>query len=229
VAPEDRFPPPAILEAQLEVLPSLPVLVGFAAASAILAITPGPDMAFFLGRTAQGGRRLGFLALLGTLTGLFCHALLAALGLSTLLALSASAFMVLKIAGCGYLLWLALQAIRRGVALPVAGRAGGRKGALRTYLAGVAINLFNPKIVVFFLTFLPQFVSSGDPSASTQMLVLSLLFITVGALACGAIILCAERFMAAWRMNRRAMRILDYGFAGLMGLFAGKLLFSANR
>ncbi|WP_342240921.1 LysE family translocator [Inquilinus sp. OTU3971] len=213
----------------MDILPTLPLLIGFVAASAVLAITPGPDMAFFLGRTARGGRRLGFLALLGALTGLLCHALMAALGLSTLLASSAAAFMTLKIVGCGYLLWLGLQAIRHGTTLPTTGPDNGGNSALRTYLGGVAINLLNPKIVMFFLTFLPQFVGPDDPQASGKMLFLSLLFIAVGALVCGVIIFSAERFMAACRTNRRVTRALDYVFAGLMGLFAGKLLLSTSR
>lgn len=211
-------------------IPSLGVLAGFVVASTILALTPGPDMAFFLGRTLQGGRRLGFIALSGTLTGLLCHVLLAAFGLSRLLAASAVAFEILRLIGCAYLLWLAVQTLRHGSALSASMRRElDGHSALRAYLGGAAVNLFNPKVVLFFLTFLPQFVDPNDPHAVGKMVFLGLSFIVIAALVCSIIILCAAKFTSTFTGNRRAMRIVDYGFAGVMGLFAGKLLLSANR
>jgi threonine/homoserine/homoserine lactone efflux protein len=114
----------------MDVLPSLAVFAGFTAASALLAITPGPDMAFFLGRTARGGKRLGFVALSGGLTRLLFHALLAAFGLSALLAASATAFETLKIVGRGYLIWLGVHAIRNGSGIAVANDGATARGAL---------------------------------------------------------------------------------------------------
>jgi len=213
----------------MDALPSPTVLIGFTLASALLAITPGPDMAFFLGRTARGGKRLGFVALAGALTGLMFHALLAALGLSALLAASSTAFEALKVVGCAYLIWLGLQAIRRGSAFATAEDRNPSGGALGAYFGGLAINLFNPKIVMFFLTFLPQFVNHADPHAPLKMFALGLDFIATGAVVCTIVILSADRFLGALRGSRRLMRVFDYGFASLMGLFAGKLLLSVNR
>jgi threonine/homoserine/homoserine lactone efflux protein len=213
----------------MDVLPSLAVFAAFTAASALLAITPGPDMAFFLGRTVRGGTRLGFVALSGALTGLLFHALLAAFGLSALLAASAPAFEALKIAGCGYLIWLGVHAIRHGSVIAVANDGAAARGALNVYLSGLAINLFNPKVVMFFLTFLPQFVSRADPHASLKMFILGLDFIATGAVVCAIVIVSAEGFLLAMRGNHRLTRAFDYGIAGLMGLFAGRLLLAANR
>jgi threonine/homoserine/homoserine lactone efflux protein len=213
----------------MDILPSPAILAGFTLASALLAITPGPDMAYFLGRTLRGGRRLGFVALLGTLTGLMVHALLAAFGLSALLAASASAFEAVKIAGCAYLIWLAVASIRHGSAIAAAGKESPVGDAPGAYFGGLAINLFNPKIVIFFLTFLPQFVSRSDPHAALKMFALGLDFIATGAIVCAIVILGADRFLAAMKGSRWLMRAFDYGFAGLMGLFAGRLLLAANR
>ena len=153
------------------------------------------------------------------------HSLLAAFGLSALLAASATAFGVLKIAGIAYLLWLAFQALRHGSAFSLASDAG-RPTLTRAFLTGLGVNLLNPKIIVFFLTFLPQFVSVSDPHAGAKLMFLGLYFIALGVPICALLILLAERFTAAIRRSPKAMRAIDYLFAGLMGAFAVRLLFA---
>src|ERR1044072_1743983 len=103
-------------------VPDLNVMLAYTAAAVILVITPGPDMTLFLGQTLTGGRARGIAAFLGAPPGLLVHARLAAFGLSALLAHSATAFGVLKIAGVAYLAWLAFDALRRGSALTLAAR-----------------------------------------------------------------------------------------------------------
>jgi threonine/homoserine/homoserine lactone efflux protein len=98
-------------------LPSLDVLIAYTAAAIVLIVTPGPDMTLFLGQTLSGGRARGFASMLGVSAGLVLHSLLAAFGLSALLAASVTAFGVLKIAGIAYLIWLAVQSLRHGSAL----------------------------------------------------------------------------------------------------------------
>ena len=92
------------------------------------------------------------------------------------------------------------------------------------FLTGLGVNLLNPKIVVFFLTFLPQFVSVSDPHAGGKLMFLGLYFITLGVPICALFILAADRFTNAIRNSPRAMRAIDYLFAGLMGAFAVRLL-----
>ena len=145
-------------------------------AALLLILTPGPDMTFFLGQTIAAGRARGFAAMLGACTGLLGHAMLAAFGLSALLLASATAFTVAKIAGVAYLVWLAIEAIRRGSALTLSPDSGERPSLGRVFAMGIAINLLNPKIVMFFLTFLPQFVSADDAQASGKLLFLGLYF-----------------------------------------------------
>jgi threonine/homoserine/homoserine lactone efflux protein len=210
----------------IDMIPSAATLTAFSAAAFLLAITPGPDMTLFLARTLSGGRRLGFAALLGAVAGLFVHVTLASIGLSAVLAASTTAFTVVKIVGAGYLLYLAVQALRRGSALSVDAAKPPRQSVLSTFLTGLGINLTNPKIVMFFVTFLPQFVSPADPNAAGKLLFLGLWFIAIGLPTCVAIILSADRFTALLKSSPRLMRGFDYAFAGLMSLFAIRLLWT---
>ena len=203
-------------------IPSLSVIAAFSLAAALLALMPGPDMALFLSRTISGGRRLGFAALLGVAGGLLVHALLASLGLSAILAASPQAFSAVKIAGAGYLVLLAVRMLRHGSALHIA--EGVRETFFSTWAAGLGINLLNPKVILFYVTFLPQFVEAGDPHAGGKMLFLGLCQIVVGGLICAVIILAADRFVGAVKARPRLMRAIDYCFAGLMGAFAARLL-----
>lgn len=210
-------------------LPSPTVLLAYTAAGLLLAATPGPDMALFLSKTLSGGIRLGFAALGGVMAGLVVHACAAALGLSALLAASAQAYAAVKLVGAAYLLWLAYGILRHGSALRLEGGAQSRRGAFPTFLAGLGINLTNPKIIIFFVTFLPQFVEAGDPNAASKFLFLGFYFLCIGAAVGAALILVAARFIAAARAHPRAMRAFDYGFAGLMGAFAARLIFAQGR
>jgi len=207
-------------------LPELNVLLAYTAAAFILILTPGPDMTLFLGQTLTGGRARGIAAYLGASAGLVVHTMLAAFGLSALLAHSATAFGVLKIAGVAYLVWLAIDALRRGSALTLGPGSGSAQPLGQVFLMGVGINLLNPKIIMFFLTFLPQFVSASDPHAGAKLMFLGLYFIALAIPICFILILAAERFTAAVRRSPRAMRVIDYLFAGLMGAFAVRLLFA---
>jgi threonine/homoserine/homoserine lactone efflux protein len=210
-------------------LPSPEIFAAFTLASLLLILTPGPDMTLFLGETLRAGRARGFAAMMGASSGLLVHSLLAAFGLSALLATSAAAFTVLKIVGAAYLLWLAVQALRHGSALTVKPGAGDKRPLTQVYLMGVGVNLLNPKIVMFFLTFLPQFVSASDPHASAKLLFLGLYFLVLGIPTCAILIFAAERFTDAIRRSPRVMRAIDWTFAGIMGAFAVRLIFARSN
>ncbi len=182
--------------------PSPSLAAGYLLACLLLAATPGADMALFLSRTLGGGRAQGFAAQAGANAGLVVHTIAAALGLSALLAASAEAYETVKIAGAVYLLWLAYRAIRRGTALRLqhgSAVAGGMRGA---FWAGLLINLTNPKIVIFFVTFLPQFIDAHDPHASAKLFALGFGFIAITTLVNAAVILVAAHFVAAARQIR---------------------------
>lgn len=208
----------------MTILPEPAILAAFIAASLILIVTPGPDMTLFLGQTINGGRARGFASMLGATAGLMVHSMLAAFGLSALLVASATAFTAIKIVGAGYLLWLAVQAVRHGSSLSLRQGKPVRGGLASAFAMGLGVNLLNPKIVMFFLTFLPQFVSASDPEAPAKLLMLGLLYTLLTPPLCAPMILGAERFAATMRNSPRLMRAFDWSFAGLMGAFAARLL-----
>jgi len=206
------------------VFASASLAAAYIAACLILAATPGADMALFLSRTLTGGRAQGFSAQAGASAGLIVHTFAAALGLSALLAASSEAYEAVKVAGALYLLWLAWRALRHGSALKLKADAQARGGLRGAFANGLLINLTNPKIVLFFVTFLPQFISARDPYASAKLFVLGLGFIAITTAVNAIIILVAGRFVAAAKRNPRALRPFDYGFAALMSASAARLV-----
>jgi threonine/homoserine/homoserine lactone efflux protein len=210
-------------------LPDLSTLLTYSLACTVLFITPGPDMSLFLAKTMAGGRRAGMAAMLGAMAGCSVHTLLAALGLSALLAASVTAFTVLKIVGALYLLWMAFDAIRNGSALHVKNEGKAEVSFWKTFLVGVGINLTNPKVVLFFVTFLPQFVDAADPHAADKLLFLGLYFIALTAPMGALMILGADKVLALLRGHPKVMRGIDYSFAGLFSAFAVKILTASAR
>ena len=210
-------------------LPETPVLLAYSLACFVLFITPGPDMSLFLAKTITGGRRAGIASMLGAQLGCAVHTLLAALGLSALLAASPAAFLGLKIVGAVYLLWLALDAVRNGSALTIREGRGGPVPFWRTFWLGAGVNLTNPKVVLFFVTFLPQFVQASDPHAGQKLAFLGLYFILFSVPLAVLMILGAERVIALLRARPRLLRGIDYSFAALFGIFAVKILATEGR
>jgi len=153
---------------------SLPIhdLPLFVAAALLVNLTPGPDMLFVAGSSAAHGRRAGVMASLGIGAGCVLHMALAAIGLSAVLAASAVAFEVVKWVGAAYLVWVGLGMLRQG--RPAAERPA-PVPAQRVFWQGALTNALNPKVALFFLAFLPQFI---DPQASGQ----ALAFLVLGAL-----------------------------------------------
>jgi threonine/homoserine/homoserine lactone efflux protein len=212
----------------LTFVPALPVLAAFMVASVVLAVTPGPDMTFFLSKTVAQSRTAGFAALAGVSVGVAIHSVLVAAGLSVLLAASAAAFTVLKIAGALYLAWLAWEAVRHGSSLSLLPQA--RAESLRSvFLKGLLINLLNPKVIIFFVTFLPQFVSANDPHVAGKLLFLGIAFMLANIPVCAAFILAADRIAAMLKGSSRARRIVDWMFACVLGAFAVRLVLTQAR
>jgi len=210
-------------------VPDLPVLMAFAAASLILAITPGPDMTLFVGRALSEGRLSAIACVAGTSTGIVIHTVLVAIGVSALVVASPTAFLVLKVSGAAYLLWLALQAIISGSTFQVIGGRAERHSLAANWRHGLTVNLLNPKVVIFFMTFLPQFVSADDPHITGKLLFLGLfmnvLFIPIGV----AMVLIAGRLADWLSRNKGVMRLVDYSFAGVFSTFAVRILLTEGR
>jgi threonine/homoserine/homoserine lactone efflux protein len=205
-------------------VPDATLLVQFAIATIIIAITPGPDMTLFVSRTLSQGRAAGFASMAGALTGTLVHTTLVVVGVSALIVASPSAFLVLKIFGAAYLVFLAWQAIAKGSAFSPEKRSGPQISLLRSYAVGLGVNLLNPKIILFFMTFLPQFVSAYDPNASGKLFFLGSMFVALSIPVTAPMVIAAERFAHLFKKNPRATRVVDYLFAGVFSAFALKIL-----
>ena len=204
-------------------VPETPVLLTFLGAALLLALTPGPDMTLFLGRTLAQGRTAGLAVIAGTMTGCLMHTVLVAAGISALLKASPTAFLALKTAGALYLLWLAFQAVRYGSSFNV--KVEGRPRSLwREYAKGWAVNALNPKVVLFFVAFFPTFVSANDPDATSKLLFLGVLFTLVPLPLFVLMVFVAEALTATIKLNRRIARAIDYLFATVFAAFAVRIL-----
>jgi threonine/homoserine/homoserine lactone efflux protein len=210
-------------------LPDVSTLLTYTLAAILLFITPGPDMSLFLAKTMAGGRKAGMASMLGAMARCCVHTVLAALGLSALLAASVTAFTVLKVVGALYLLWMAFDAVRNGSALHLREEGRAEVPFWKTFFMGVGINLTNPKVVLFFVTFLPQFVDSADPHAADKLMFLGLYFIALTAPMGALMILGADKVIALLRGHPKFMRGIDYSFAGLFSAFAIKILTTSAR
>lgn len=210
-------------------IPDLPVILAFAVATVVLAATPGPDMALQLSRAINYGRGHGFAAMSGAMAGILVHTTLVAFGVSVLIIAAPPLFMALKIAGALYLLWLAYQAIVHGGGLRLAEAAPRRPTLGQSFATGLGINLLNPKVVLFFVTFLPQFVDAHDPAATGKLFFLGGEFVLVSLPLGILIVFAAEWLAAAFRRSRWVERALNWSFAAIFTAFAATILTAQAR
>lgn len=149
----------------------------FVAASWALIITPGPDMLYVVTNGMSQGRKAGILSAIGVSLGIIVHTFAAAFGLSVLLKTSVVAFLVIKYVGAAYLIYLGIQAFFDKEGLNVTQQKARGKRSSTLFWKGIMTNVLNPKVALFFLAFLPQFVSPTSESTAVQMILLGLLFI----------------------------------------------------
>ncbi|MGE5701150.1 MAG: LysE family translocator [Clostridia bacterium] len=147
----------------------------FLTVSMILTLLPGPDIIFVILQSISNGKKAGIATALGLCSGITVHTLAAALGISAVLAQSGTAFQLIKYAGALYLLYLAWQAFREGRST-LAAQSVPTLTLPALYKRGILMNVLNPKVSLFFLAFLPQFVSPGSGNAPLQMTFLGILF-----------------------------------------------------
>ncbi|WP_176084856.1 LysE family translocator [Martelella sp. HB161492] len=211
----------------MEFLPSISVLLTFTAATMLLAITPGPDMTLAVGKAMREGKSAGLMVILGTNCGLVVHTLLVAFGVSALIVASPLAFAMLKTGGAAYLLFLTVNAIRKGsnFVMDSENRAERRPGALgKAFVNGLSVNLLNPKVIIFFMTFLPQFVVASDPYVTAKLIFFGVWFILTSLPITLGTTLAADQLSGWLKAHRRALRVIDYLFAGVFSAFAVKIL-----
>jgi threonine/homoserine/homoserine lactone efflux protein len=199
----------------------------FLLAGILLNLTPGSDTMYILGRSIAQGKKAGVLSALGISTGSLVHCLFAALGLSILLAQSAVAFEVVKYAGAGYLIFLGVKSI---LAKP-AGRlspepVGGSVSYARIYTSGILTNVLNPKVALFFLAFLPQFIDPRYAQDALPFLLLGLTFFVTGGIWCLLLALFSARLSERLRANPHIKTWLDRVTGGVFVLLGIRLALS---
>ncbi len=208
----------------------------FLTAALLVNLTPGPDMLFVAGSSAVHGRRAGVLAALGVGAGCLLHVALAAVGLSALLAASATAFTLVKWVGAAYLVWVGISMMRargRGDAPADVSPSGATRvqGSSRVFWQGAWTNALNPKVALFFLAFLPQFIVPGAPQQALSFLALGLVF-TVGGVAVNiGVALLTHRVRQGLSGRSGSARVGPWLQRAAGALFVGlglKLAFSAR-
>ena len=203
-------------------------IIIFIGSGILLNLYPGPDTFYIIGRSISQGRGAGVSAALGIGSGGIVHTLLGAFGLSAVIATSAHAFTVLKFAGCGYLVY-------QGVSILLRTSNSSKKDAMkmdpastmRIYRQGALTNILNPKVAVFFLAFLPQFISVSSDHKSLAFITLGMIFVTTGTLWCLIVAFFSSSFSGRMRKSPTVSRRLAQ-LNGLLFIFIGLKLATAR-
>jgi threonine/homoserine/homoserine lactone efflux protein len=187
----------------------------FIVSGLLLNVTPGPDTAYIIGRSVQFGWRGGAAAAIGICCGCLVHVFGAAIGLSALLMASSTAFTILKWVGAAYLLFTGIQMLLSHPQ-PIAEAAGAAETSLtRVFWQGALTNILNPKVALFFLAFLPQFVAVDSGHKTLAFLTLGLIFISNGTLWCLGVAAFAARAASRIRQSAGAMAWINRTLGGL--------------
>lgn len=195
-------------------MPETTTLLLFAVAAAALVAIPGPNLIYIATRSLSQGQRAGFASALGVEAGTLVHVAAAAAGLSALIASSATAFTVVKYAGAAYLVFLGVRALRTRSTTELAAD-GAAPPLSRAFAEGVLVNVLNPKVALFFLAFLPQFIDPARGSAALQTLVLGAVFFAV------AFVLDVLYVLAAGAVGRKLKGARTHTVAGVIYLALG--------
>ena len=214
-------------------------LAFFVAAGLLLNLTPGPDMAYIAARSASGGFRDGAAAVFGITTGCVVHTLAAALGLSALLATSATAFEIVKWCGALYLLYAGIRLLLRARSVRTAsGRPEASQASVRTsgpstplhaatpwriFREALLINVFNPKVALFFLAFVPQFIAADAPAKALSFVLLGALFNFDSLFVNLPVAWLASRAGRRWRSGSRRLQWMQRAIGALFIVLAARL------
>lgn len=201
----------------------------FVVTAIVLILTPGQDTFFILGRSLAGGRTAGIAAALGITMGSVIHTFLAALGLSALLATSPYAFMAVKFAGAAYLVFIGVKALlSHATKLPGADEPTRGDGRWPAFRQGVISNILNPKVALFFLALMPQFIDAGSTNKVGAFLALGFTFVTMGLVWCVILAIGAASLRSAI-LRRPSMATILNRVAGAMFIALGLKLATARQ
>jgi threonine/homoserine/homoserine lactone efflux protein len=200
----------------------------FVATGVLLNLTPGQDTLYILGRSIAQGRQIGVASALGISAGAVVHTLAAALGLSAVLATSASAFVALKVVGAVYLVYLGVRMLMTRTAALGSTAIAGPVGVWTAFRQGMLTNILNPKVALFFLALMPQFIKPDSPAKVGAFLVLGSTFLTTGTVWCLVLALGASRVRSFFADRPRALQ----GFSrasGALFIFLGLRLAASKQ
>jgi threonine/homoserine/homoserine lactone efflux protein len=203
----------------------------FIASGLLLNVTPGPDTAYIVGRSIQLGWRGGVVAVLGIEAGCLLHVFAAAIGLSALLAASSMAFTLVKGAGAAYLCFMGVKMLLARAPMPAATTVNGT-GAIslrQVFLQGALTNALNPKVALFFLAFLPQFVVTDSPHKAAAFTLLGLIFIFNGTLWCLGVAVFAAGAAGRIRKSAQAFAWINRGLGGLFVYLGFRVAMTQTR
>ncbi|MBA3274970.1 MAG: LysE family translocator [Chloroflexia bacterium] len=201
-------------------MPALPTLLTFALAATLLIIVPGPNVIYIITRGIDQGRRAAIASALGVETGMLFHIGAAVLGLSALVASSELVFNLVKYAGAAYLVWMGIVSLRTRVTdleVPTISR---RASYRRLFTQGMVVNILNPKVGLFFVAFLPQFIDPGRGGSTVQILVLGGVFVAIAVIS-DLVYALASGSIGSWLSTRVRIARQRDRFAGIVYILLG--------
>jgi threonine/homoserine/homoserine lactone efflux protein len=201
-------------------MPHLSTILLFVAATMALLLVPGPAVVYIVTRSVTQGRAAGLVSVLGIHVGTIFYVVATSAGLSALLKASSTAFMIVKYVGAAYLIWLGVQKLRSRKDDPEPDAAPEPVSRMRIFRQGVVVNLLNPKTLIFFAAFLPQFVDPARGSVVFQLVFFGLAFVVLGIASDGSYALLSSALAGRLRRTARARRRLDRS-SGVVYLLLG--------
>ena len=181
----------------------------FVATGVLLALTPGQDTFYILGRSIAEGTRSGVASAMGIITGSLIHTAMAALGLSAVLATSASAFTTVKVLGAAYLIYLGLRMLATASVGETVTNQFSNTGALRSFRDGIVSNVLNPKVALFFLALMPQFIAPDSNTKVAAFITLGLTFVAIGSVWCLILAIAAGKLRSFFVHHPRGLRTIS--------------------
>ena len=201
-----------------------PNFIIFVGAAFLMAVTPGPNMIYLISRSICQGRAAGVMSWFGVVLGFTVHMLCASVGLTALFMAVPLGYVILKFAGAIYLLWLAWQAVRPSARSPFEAKSLSPQPPRKLFIMGLLTSVMNPKVAIFYLSVLPQFISPGSESVLSQSLVLGVTQVFIGSSVNLVVTLSAATIAVWFSKNRLWLAVQRYVMGLVLGVLALKLL-----
>ena len=186
------------------------ILLSFVFASSVLAISPGPDNIFVLTQSIVNGKKQGFATVFGLMTGCIIHTSLVAFGVSAIIKNNENIFLLLKVFGASYLLYLAYKVYQSDAQITFSTENVQKKSKIQLFKTGFLMNVLNPKVTIFFLAFFPQFLFSKDLSVVLQFYILGFIFILVSFVIFGSIAFLGGKISTYIQQNKQIGLVLKW-------------------